>query len=74
MIEIHNELQSFFENNPTKNYEDAKLPALILLIDEYGALRSSWNMLSKKERDEVEANIAEIAFMGRQLGCLLCIS
>ena len=74
MIERQNELQSFFENNPNKTYEDAKLPALILLIDEYGALRSSWNMLSKKERDEVEANIAEIAFMGRQLGCFLWIT
>src|SRR5699024_10032993 len=74
MLERQHELQSFFENNPNKTYEDAELPALILLIDEYGALRSSWNTLSKKERDEVEANIAEIAFMGRQLGCFLWIT
>lgn len=71
MLERQHELQSFFENNPNKTYEDAELPALILLIDEFGALKSSWNTLPKKERDEVEANIAEIAFMGRQLGCFL---
>src|SRR5699024_2692104 len=54
MIERLNELQSFFDNNPNKTYEDSKLPSLILLINEYGVLSRSLDILSKKKRNEVE--------------------
>src|SRR5699024_4604157 len=48
MLKRQNELQSFFENNHNKIYKDAHLPALILLIDEFGGLKGSWNTLPKR--------------------------
>lgn len=74
MIERQTALQSFFLNNHNKTYKDANLPAIILLVDEFGSLRESWKLLSKKERDETESKLADIAFIGRQLGCFLWIS
>lgn len=53
MKERQDELQSFFKSNHNKTYKEADLPALILLIDEFGALRESWKTLPKKERDEI---------------------
>ncbi|PAF20323.1 cell division protein FtsK [Terribacillus saccharophilus] len=74
MAERQNELQSYFRLNRNKTYKEAGLPALILLIDEFGALRDSWKTLSKKERDEIDSVLADVAFMGRQLGCILWIA
>lgn len=74
MIDRQIELKKFLESNPNKTFKDAKFPALILLIDEFGALRDSWNLLPKKERDEVNSILSDIAFMGRQCGCLLWIA
>ncbi|QXE01916.1 helicase HerA domain-containing protein [Terribacillus sp. DMT04] len=74
MTERQNELQNYFRLNRNKTYKEAGLPALILLIDEFGALRDSWKTLSKKERDEVDSILADVAFMGRQLGCILWIA
>jgi len=71
MLMRQDELQEFFKKNSNKTYRDAHLPALILLIDEFGALRESWKILPKKERDEVDSILADIAFMGRQIGCIL---
>lgn len=72
--ERQDELDSFFEKNPNKTYKDAGLPALILLIDEFGALKESWRTLPKKERDTVEDALTDIAFMGRQIGCILWVA
>ena len=74
MLKRQAELQSFFEDNKNKTYEDANLPSLILLIDEFGALHESWKLLSKKERDEIDSMLANIVFMGRQIGCFLWIA
>ncbi|WP_343272557.1 helicase HerA domain-containing protein [Lentibacillus songyuanensis] len=74
MNERQDELQDYFISNRNKTYKDAGLPALILLIDEFGALRESWKTLSKKERDEVDSILSDVAFMGRQLGCILWIA
>ncbi|MBF2593627.1 FtsK/SpoIIIE domain-containing protein [Listeria welshimeri] len=74
MRERQDELQSFFVSNPNKTYKDADLPVLILLIDEFGALRESWKTLAKKERDEIDSILSNVAFMGRQLGCILWIA
>src|SRR5699024_10612384 len=71
--ERQDELDSFFEKNHNKTYKDAGLPALILLIDEFGALKESWRTLPKKERDTVEDALTDIAFMGRQIGCILWV-
>lgn len=71
MLKRQDELQEYFKTNSNKTYQDAGLPALILLIDEFGALRESWKTLPKKERDEIDSIIADVAFMGRQIGCLL---
>ncbi|MFB4473022.1 helicase HerA domain-containing protein [Oceanobacillus caeni] len=68
------ELQDYFISNRNKTYRDAGLPALILLIDEFGALRESWKTLAKKERDEVDSILSDVAFMGRQLGCILWVA
>ncbi|WP_211220876.1 FtsK/SpoIIIE domain-containing protein [Jeotgalicoccus marinus] len=72
--ERQTELEPFFQNNHNKTYKDAGLPALILLIDEFGALKESWKSLPKKERDTVENALTDIAFMGRQIGCILWVS
>ena len=74
MKDRQDELQDYFKSNRNKTYRDADLPALILLIDEFGALRESWKILPKKERDEVESILSNVAFMGRQLGCILWIA
>src|SRR5690625_1091993 len=71
MLKRQDELQEYFKTNSNKTYQDAGLPALILLIDEFGALRESWKTLPKKERDEIDSILADVAFMGRQIGCLL---
>ena len=71
MLKRQDELQDYFKENSNKTYKDAGLPALILLIDEFGALRESWKTLPKKERDEIDSILADVAFMGRQIGCLL---
>lgn len=42
------ELDHFFEKNHNKTYKDAGLPALILLIDKFGALKESWENSPKK--------------------------
>lgn len=68
------EMQEYLESNRNKTYKDAEFPALILLIDEFGALRESWKVLPKKERDEVDSILSDIAFMGRQLGCILWVA
>lgn len=70
------ELEVYFSllSNRNKTYENAVLPALILLIDEFGSLKESWKTLPKKERDEVESKLAEITFEGRQLGCFMWIA
>lgn len=47
---------------------------MILLIDEFGALRESWKTLPKKERDEIDSILSDIAFMGRQIGCILWVA
>jgi len=74
MEKRQDELQDYFISNQNKTYKDAGLPALILLIDEFGALRESWKTLAKKERDEVDNILSDIAFMGRQLGCFLWVA
>ena len=74
MKERQDELQDYFISNRNKTYKDAGLPALILLIDEFGALRESWKTLAKKERDEVDTILSDVAFMGRQLGCILWVA
>lgn len=74
MQERQDELQDYFISNRNKTYKDAGLPALILLIDEFGALRESWKTLSKQERDEVDSILSDVAFMGRQLGCILWVA
>lgn len=74
MKERQDELQEYFRSNRNKTYKDAGSPALILLIDEFGALRESWKTLAKKERDEVDSILSDIAFMGRQLGCILWVA
>ncbi|WP_303984684.1 FtsK/SpoIIIE domain-containing protein [Niallia circulans] len=74
MKERQDELQGYFTKNRNKTYKDAGLPALVLLIDEFGALRESWKTLAKKERDEVDSILSDVAFMGRQLGCILWIA
>lgn len=71
MLKRQDELQKYFQENSNKTYKDANLPALILLIDEFGALRESWKTLPKKERDEIDSILADVAFMGRQIGCIL---
>src|SRR5699024_11044784 len=74
MKERQDELQEYFRSNRNKTYKDAGFPALILLIDEFGALRESWKTLAKKERDEVDSILSDIAFMGRQLDCILWVA
>lgn len=74
MKERQDELQEYFRSNRNKTYKDAGFPALILLIDEFGALRESWKTLAKKERDEIDSILSDIAFMGRQLGCILWVA
>lgn len=74
MKKRQDELQDYFISNRNKTYRDAGLPALILLIDEFGALRESWKTLAKKERDEVDSILSDVAFMGRQLGCILWVA
>ncbi|MDA5328269.1 FtsK/SpoIIIE domain-containing protein [Enterococcus lactis] len=74
MKKRQDELQDYFISNRNKTYKDAGLPALILLIDEFGALRESWKTLAKKERDEVDSILSDVAFMGRQLGCILWVA
>lgn len=74
MKERQDELQDYFVANRNTTYKEAGLPALILLIDEFGALRESWKTLAKKERDEVDSILSDVAFMGRQLGCILWIA
>ncbi len=74
MEKRQDELQDYFISNRNKTYKDAGLPALILLIDEFGSLRESWKTLAKKERDEVDSILSDVAFMGRQLGCILWVT
>jgi len=74
MIDRQNELQLFLQANPNKTFQHAELPALILLIDEFGSLRELWNLLPKKERDKINYILSDIAFMGRQSGCLLWVA
>ncbi|HBM3486886.1 TPA: ATP-binding protein [Listeria innocua] len=74
MKKRQDELQDYFISNRNKTYKDAGLPAQILLIDEFGALRESWKTLAKKERDEVDSMLSDVAFMGRQLGCILWVA
>lgn len=74
MKERQDELQHYLRSNRNKTYKDACFPALILLIDEFGALRESWKTLAKKERDEVDSILSDVAFMGRQLGCILWVA
>lgn len=74
MKKRQDELQDYFISNRNKTYRDAGLPALILLIDEFGALKESWKTLAKKERDEVDSILSDVAFMGRQLGCILWVA
>lgn len=74
MLQRQKELESFFLKNKNQDYTRANWPALILLIDEYGALHESWKLLPKKDRDEIDAILASVVFMGRQLGCFLWIS
>ncbi|UOQ48843.1 DUF87 domain-containing protein [Gracilibacillus caseinilyticus] len=74
MKKRQNELQEYFKSNRNKTYKDAGLPALFMLIDEFGALRESWKTLAKKERDEVDSILSDVAFMGRQLGCILWVA
>lgn len=69
-----NELQEFSIENRNKTFKDANLPALILLIDEFGALRESWKTLPKKERDELDSILSEVAFIGRSLGAIIWIA
>lgn len=74
MSERQNKLLNFFENNPNSDYRKAKLPAKILIIDEFGSLRNSFKNLSKNERDNIDLMLTDIAFIGRQLGCFLWIA
>lgn len=74
MLQRQKELEPFFLKNKNQDYTKSNLPALILLIDEFGALHESWKILPKKERDEIDAILANVVFMGRQLGCFLWIS
>ncbi|EXJ23867.1 hypothetical protein ADIAL_0659 [Alkalibacterium sp. AK22] len=74
MNKRQDEMQNYLKSNRNKTFKDAGLPALILLIDEFGALRESWKTLSKKERDEVDSILSDVAFMGRQLGCILWVA
>lgn len=56
-----------------KGNADAKyfnLPALILIVDEFGALRAKWDAeLKPAERKHIDSMLADIVFMGRSLGC-----
>nr|WP_072536926.1 hypothetical protein [Anaerococcus mediterraneensis] len=68
MVQRKEDLQDFFDKKSNFDYQDVGLPARILVIDEFGALRASWNTLAKKDRDYIESLLSNIVFMGRQLG------
>lgn len=74
MQQRQEELSSFFKANPNTDYRDAKKQAKILIIDEFGSLRESFNNLAKKDRDNIDGMLSNIAFLGRQLGCFLRIA
>lgn len=74
MKKRQHELENYFVINSNTTYKHTNLPALILLIDEFGALRESWEILTKSERDEIDGILSDVAFMVRQLGCILWIA
>ncbi|MDU3212356.1 FtsK/SpoIIIE domain-containing protein [Anaerococcus sp.] len=74
MQERQEELSDFFRENPNSDYKDAKKQAKILIIDEFGSLRSSFKNLAKKDRDNLDSILSDIAFVGRQLGCFLWLA
>lgn len=62
------ELQDKFKEKSNFDYADIGMNANILIIDEFGALKASWNILPKKDRDRIESMLSDIVFMGRQIG------
>lgn len=73
MKQRQSDMQEFFDNHRNLDYKDNNMPAKILIIDEYGALRASWRLLDKKQRDKIESMLNEIVFMGRQIGFFLVL-
>lgn len=71
LIARQTELDVYFQKNSNTTYIDAKLPAVVLLIDEFGSLKESWKSLLKAERDQLDSMLADIVFLGRQLGVFL---
>lgn len=66
-------IAEFLKANKNATYEEAKLPSIILIIDEFGAWRADIQRLAKSERDEIDGILSKIAFMGRQLGIFLWV-
>lgn len=66
-------IEHFLKANKNSTYEEAKLPSIILIIDEFGAWRADIQRLAKSERDEIDGILSKIAFMGRQLGIFLWV-
>ena len=66
-------MQSSFKLHKNIDYTDLNLPAHILIIDEFAALKASWNTLDKKSRDHINDMLENIVFMGRQLGFFMFV-
>lgn len=67
------DMQSSFKIHKNIDYTDLNLPAHILIIDEFAALKASWNTLDKKSRDHINDMLENIVFMGRQLGFFMFV-
>ena len=66
-------MQSGFKTHKNIDYTDLNLPAHVLIIDEFAALKASWNTLDKKSRDHINDMLENIVFMGRQLGFFIFV-
>lgn len=67
------DMQSSFKHHKNIDYTDLNLSAHILIIDEFAALKASWNILDKKSRDHINDMLENIVFMGRQLGFFMFV-
>lgn len=64
------EMNALKKKKGNASAKDFKLPALLLIIDEFGALRAKWEAeLKPAERKKIDSMILDIVFMGRSLGC-----
>lgn len=70
MKERQQEMNELKKNKGNSDAQYFKLPALILIIDEFGALRAKWDAeLKPADRKHIDSMLADIVFMGRSLGC-----